>query len=237
MSRQVVARRPRQAWITALLLLSLAGCRPTAPVSGSSLPPTAKADEYARELHTAIWNRLALMPAVAESKFHQQKPISDPVREADVIDHFRMQAVNRGIHPDFAEQVMQAQIDAAILTQKRLHAEWKVRPPAEDAQLRDLMRELRPSIDQANERLLIALQLLGSVPAECGPAIEAAFLRNSPLPPQVPGEAWERAWGPLRAAPKNFLPGRAALGEFASRRATPPENQPLLPELVPEEEE
>lgn len=202
-----------------------------------ALPSDRKnADEYAEELHAAIWNRLALMPSVAQSKFHHQRPISDRAREAEIIEQFRQMAMNRGIHPDFAERVMRAQIDAAKVIQTALFEEWKSQPPAEDMQLRDLVRDLRPSIDVTNERILVALQFLGAVPDEMKQSIEKAFLRRSPLPPHVPGEAWDLAWAPLLAAPRDFMPGRAALGHIPSLRSTLPEHQPLLPDFVPEEE-
>ncbi len=200
----------------------------------SSQSDQSKSSEFATELHAAIWNRLALMPAVAQHKFHQKKPISDRIREADVIQQFRNQAMFRGIHPDFAEAVMRAQIDAARLTQEQLHSEWERDPPPEDAQLRDLVRDLRPSIDETNERMLVALQLLGGVPLECQRALEEAYLRRSPLPPHVPTEAWELAWVPLRSVPPNFMPGRAALGKIPTSRSLLPENQPLLPDFAPE---
>lgn len=196
----------------------------------------SNADEYAEELHAAIWNRLALMPAIAQSKFHHQRPISDRAREAEIIEQFRQMAMNRGIHPDFAERVMRAQIDAAKLIQTALFEEWKSHPPAEDTQLRDLVRDLRPSIDVTNERILVALQLLGAVPDELTQAIEKAYVRRSPLPPHVPGEAWDMAWAPLLTTPRDFMPGRAALGPIATLRSMLPENQPLSPEFVPDEE-
>lgn len=215
---------------------SILGCDRSPPVPLELKSDHAKADEYAAELHAAIWSRLALIPAVAQSKFHSQRPIRDTEREADVIERFRQLAMNRGIHPGFAEQVIAAQIAAATLTQEVLHAEWKSDPPPEDERLRDLVRDLRPSIDHTNERILIALQLLGSVPDECQRAIQDAYQRRSPLPPQVADDAWNMAWKPLLEAPKNFMPGREALGQIPSIRSTLPDYQPLLPEFTPEAE-
>ncbi|MDP1798906.1 MAG: gamma subclass chorismate mutase AroQ [Planctomycetaceae bacterium] len=215
----------------------IVGCTEAPATQPTAPSDQAKADDYAVELHTAIWNRLALMPAVAQNKFHHQRPISDRGREAELVDQFRLQAANRGIQPDFAEKVIRAQIEASKLIQTELHAQWQDHPPSEDTLLRDLVQDLRPSIDLATERLLAALQLLGTVPQENTRAIEHAYARRSPLPPHVPEKAWDVAWAPLRDAPKDFVLSREALKRASSFRSALPENQPLLPEFVPESEQ
>ncbi len=233
--RQAPALQLRVVCATILLLIT--GCYQTAPpLLKASSADRARADEYAEELHAAIWNRLALMPAVAQSKFHQQRPISDRAREAELVEQFRKLAMNRGIHPEFAERVIRAQIDASKRVQTELYEEWKAHPPPEDTHLRDLVQDLRPAIDVTNERMLVALQLLGAVPDELKRAMEHAHARRSPLPPHVSGEAWDVAWGPLLAIPENFMPGREALGPIPTLRSAQPENQPFVPDFAPEEE-
>ncbi len=225
-----------------LLLLTaglLAGCD-----AGDSVPVTEvpfrsecdRAEETALELHTAIWHRLAIMPAVAQIKFVNGRPITDREREELMVEEFRNQAHARGILPDFAERVIRAQIAASKQVQTELYEQWAKAPPSNDEQLRDLAADLRPSIDAVNERILIAMQLLGGCPNDAARVIELAYARRSPLPPQVPEIAWDTAWESLRAAPPNFTPGRAALGRAPSLRSTLPENQPLLPDFTPEEE-
>jgi chorismate mutase len=225
----------------ALLLLTgslLAGC--DAPDSAATSTFTVRsererAEEIAEELHAAVWHRLALMPAVAQTKFVNKRPITDRTRDALLIEEFRTQAHARGIRPEFAERVIRAQIEASKRIQTELYEEWEMTPPADSDTLRDLTQDLRPSIDAVTERMLTALQLLGGCPNEFSRAIEHAYAKRSPLPPQVPDAAWDLAWGPLREIPADFMPGREVLGRMPSVRSTLPENQPLMPEFAPDE--
>ena len=238
--RQSVSRRQPVAAVVCIVLWSalLAGCGAEPSVGSADVPirtERERAEEIAAELHSAVWNRLALMPAVAQVKFVQQRPITDPTREQAVIEEFRAQAQARGIRPEFAERVIVAQLDASKWIQSTLHQRWAQMPPDESEELKDLVQELRPAVDAATERILVALQLMGSCPNECQRAMEHAYARRSPLPPQVPEAAWDMAWAPLREAPPDFMPGRAALGRVPSLRSLSPENQPLTPDFAPEE--
>lgn len=232
--RQAGACRRRLWGLFIIVLLSATGCDAPPQPKAPQQTEREKAEESAEELHAAIWDRLALMPAVARNKLHYQRPISDLTREMELIESFRQQALNRGIHPDFAETVIRGQIESSKRIQERLHAEWTAQSLPEDVPLRDLMRDLRPAIDQTTERLLIALQRLGSVPNEFESAIEQVYARRSTLPPHVPVEAWDMAWAPLREAPRDFLRGAKALSRIPSLKSKPLEHQPLLPEFVPE---
>lgn len=226
----------------ALLLLTaalLVGCDmgDSAPAASVVIPSEReRAEEIALELHAAIWHRLAIMPAVAQTKFVNERPITDRLREESMVEEFRTQAHARGILPDFAERVIRSQIAASKQIQTELYEQWEKAPPSDDEQLRDLAADLRPSIDAVTERMLTALQLLGGCPNEATRAIEHAYARRLPLPPRVPEAAWDTAWTPLRDAPPNFMPGREALGRIPSLRSTLPENQPLIPEFMPEPE-
>ncbi len=232
--RQAGACGPQLWGLLTIALLFVTGCDAPPQPNAPQRTEREKAEESAEELHAAIWDRLALMPAVARNKFHYQRPISDLTREMELIESLRQQALNRGIHPDFAETVIRGQIEASKRIQERLHAEWTAQSPPKDVPLRDLLQELRPAIDQTTERLLIALQRLGSVPNEFESAIEQVYARRSTLPPHVPVEAWDMAWAPLREAPRDFFPGAKALSRIPSLKSKQPENQPLLPEFVPE---
>lgn len=239
--RQSPPRRQLRWWNalgTLLVGALLAGCDSTNSASVTPVPLRSereRAEEIAGELHSAVWNRLALMPAVAHVKFVQQRPITDRVREQELTDDFRSQAQARGIRPEYAERVITAQLEASKLIQSKLYEQWTQSPPSDSDTLRDLTQELRPAIDAATERILTALQLLGGCPTEFQRAMEHAYARRSPLPPQVPEVAWDIAWAPLRETPTDFMPGRAALGRVPSLRSMSPENQPLSPDFAPEE--
>lgn len=217
----------------------LAGCQPTAS-SSSSTSKTAPAlhDRLTVSgdlLHSAIWSRLALMPSVAYAKFVDNRPVTDRIREEEQVERFRRAAELRGISPDFAEAVMRGQIAASKQIQERLLADWAVHPPTADWSFRSLNNDLRPAIDETNDRMLVALQLLGTMPDEFPSLMELLSERRQPLPPNVTEEAWATAWWPLRTAKVPYLlerPGRVMRGPSAM--PTMPQHQPLLPDFMPE---
>jgi chorismate mutase-like protein len=122
-----------------------------------------------RRFITIITRRLALMPAVARWKWEHGMPIEDPVREVELIAAFRQKAESRGIDPEFAEQVIVAQIDAAKLIQRECFRRWETSPPEHGSIVLDLANELRPRLDRLTDDLLDVLAerpVIGTEPME-----------------------------------------------------------------------
>jgi cyclohexadienyl dehydratase len=102
--------------------------------------------------------RLALMPEVAAIKYQQQKPITDPDREREVIEQSVADAQAMNLEGEAARVFFSVQIRMARAVQEQLFARWLARgeqPP----KARDLVRELRPELDAIGRELLPAVCL------------------------------------------------------------------------------
>jgi len=119
------------------------------PCAASSAPPAAA---------TAIWvdavaERNATARDVAAYKFIAQRPIEDPVREAQILQRKREQAAAAGLDPDDVEATYLQLMEANKLLQHvafhryRLGAAIEPAPPLE---------ETRQRIDAVDERLFAA---------------------------------------------------------------------------------
>ena len=131
------------------------------------VPPLGAAPQFVREsdlidrVIELIDRRLDLMPEVAAGKYRQQKPITDPARERDVIEQSSADA--EAIHLDraAARAFFSAQIAMARSVQNQLFEQWRSRnetPPAS----RDLTTEIRPQLDAIGRELLPAVYLASS---------------------------------------------------------------------------
>jgi cyclohexadienyl dehydratase len=113
--------------------------------------------------------RLALMPEVAAIKFQQQKPITDPAREREVLKQSVDDARTMHLDADAAGAFFSAQIRMASAVQEHLFARWRTgagQPPA----ARDLVKELRPELDRLGRELLPAVYLASPALADTSAA-------------------------------------------------------------------
>lgn len=124
--------------------------------------------------------RLALMPEVAATKYSQQKPIADPAREQEVLEHSVADAQALQLDPTAARAFFSVQILMARAIQERCFTDWKTRdlsPP----RARDLAQELRPALDAIGRELLPAVFLASSALAAAPPStleVRLATLRR-----------------------------------------------------------
>jgi chorismate mutase len=113
-----------------------------APARGSLLPLIGSAAE-----------RVQVADLVAAAKFPDQ-PITDPVREQQVLDMAAAQAPKLGLDPAFAVRFFRDQIEAAKVVEYGLFARWTAHPDQVPAHKPDLATEVRPIIDRINGELL-----------------------------------------------------------------------------------
>lgn len=141
----------RRAGLALGLLLLVVGLEAAAP-------RFARDDELIDAVVALIEQRLALMPEVAAIKFQQQKPISDPAREREVIEQSVADARALNLDGEAARAFFTVQIAMARAVQEQCFARWQAggeKPPA----ARDLVRELRPQLDALGRKLLPAVYL------------------------------------------------------------------------------
>lgn len=147
----------RAAGILSLCLLSVATA-------------AARADEHfltdeaavARLLDLAD-QRLALMPAVAATKWRTHAPISDPEREKVVIRHAGELAAPLGLAAEPVERVFEIQIRLAVDVETRMTDGWTAHGFDYPGPLPDLATQLRPQIDRVTTQLLRSLYLVAPV--------------------------------------------------------------------------
>lgn len=102
--------------------------------------------------------RLALMPDVAAAKWIAGQPVSDPAREATVIQSAGDAAARRGLARAPVEALFEQQITLARESQSKWMERWR-QEGAGPTSARSLRDDLRPTIDHLTQALLRSLSL------------------------------------------------------------------------------
>ena len=114
----------------------------------SAAPPTLA------PLLNSIAERLEIADQVALSKWDSHKPVEDKKREQDVIASAVAQAPSYKLDPAAVEQFFTAQIEANKLVQYTHLSDWQFQGKAPDDPRPDLVKQIRPQLDQLQKRLL-----------------------------------------------------------------------------------
>ncbi|KVE38010.1 chorismate mutase [Burkholderia sp. TSV86] len=103
-----------------------------------------------------VSQRLALAEPVAQWKWINKKPISDPPREAALLADVEKRAQRSGVDPAYARAFFEDQISASKAAQNALFANWRAtHGPTGPAP--DLATSTRPQLDRLTQSLLSAL--------------------------------------------------------------------------------
>lgn len=105
-------------------------------------------------LLNSIAERLEIADQVALSKWDSKKPVEDRKREQEVIASVVAQAPTYKLDPTAAEQFFSAQIEANKLVQYTHLSDWQFQGKAPDDPRPDLVKQIRPQLDQLQKRLL-----------------------------------------------------------------------------------
>jgi cyclohexadienyl dehydratase len=128
----------------------------------SSSPQAAPAfddpAQYVEQILELSGERRALMREVAAWKWRQQRPITDPERERELIERMREQAQVLGLSPGAVEDFFELQMRWAREQQALAFAEWQDKQVAVPTP-RDLSTQLRPELDRIGRELLLNLYL------------------------------------------------------------------------------
>ncbi|MBD8270442.1 chorismate mutase [Pseudomonas fluorescens] len=116
--------------------------------SASAAPPTLE------PLLNSIAERLEIADQVALSKWDSKKPVEDKKREQEVIASVVAQAPSYKLDPAVAEQFFSAQIEANKLVQYTHLSDWQFQGKAPDDPRPDLVKQIRPRLDELQKRLL-----------------------------------------------------------------------------------
>lgn len=123
-------------------------------VASAQAATPSPAPEALKPLLVTLNERLNIGDLVALSKWDSGKPIQDSTREAQVIFDVRAQAVYRKLDQDAISQFVTAQMEANKLVQYGLLAEWQAAGKAPDTPRPDLAKQIRPRLDELQNRLL-----------------------------------------------------------------------------------
>ncbi|MBK5548858.1 MULTISPECIES: chorismate mutase [unclassified Pseudomonas] len=133
----------------------LLGCAVLVLFVGSTQAATpAKAPEALKPLLVTLNERLNIGDLVALTKWDSGKPIQDSVREAQVIANAKALAAERKLDPQAVGQLLAAQMEANKLVQYGLLAKWRAAGKAPDTPRPDLAKQIRPRLDELQNRLL-----------------------------------------------------------------------------------
>ena len=106
------------------------------------------------QLLNSIAERLTIADQVALSKWDSKKPVEDKKREQEVLASVIAQAPEYKLEPAAAEQFFSAQIEANKLVQYTHLSDWQFQGKAPDEPRPDLIKQVRPQLDQLQKRLL-----------------------------------------------------------------------------------
>ncbi|WP_339496592.1 chorismate mutase [Pseudomonas canadensis] len=105
-------------------------------------------------LLNSIAERLEIADQVALSKWDSHKPVEDKKREQEVIASVVAQAPSYKLAPAAVEQFFSAQIEANKLVQYTHLSDWQFQGKAPDDPRPDLVKQIRPQLDELQKRLL-----------------------------------------------------------------------------------
>lgn len=132
-------------------------------LKGGSYKPTYDAienfeiEQKIDELLLLIQKRLVIMHEVARTKWNQNLPIEDKIREQQILADLAAKANQYGLDEKLVTQFFQAQIDASKEIQKNDFLLWKENDLSKFDKTFSLKDELRFYIDQLNNEIILLL--------------------------------------------------------------------------------
>ena len=102
--------------------------------------------------------RLQIARQVALEKWYSGARVEDPSREAEVLQNAAKDGENVGLESTQVEEFFKAQIEANKLIQYSLLADWRRDGRAPGHAAADLVKEIRPQLDEIEKRLIQELK-------------------------------------------------------------------------------
>lgn len=142
--------------------------------------------------------RLVIMHEVARTKWSQNVPIEDKIREQQILADFVIKASQYGLDGRFVTQFFQAQMDAAKEIQKKDFFLWKKNNMPKFEKIFSLKEELRFYIDQLNNEMIALLSTIYSQPLE----LNSKYVIEQPISIRhsdyIENDIWLLAISPLK---------------------------------------
>lgn len=150
------------------------------------------------ELLLLIQKRLVIMHEVARTKWNQNLPIEDKIREQQILADLAARANQYGLNEKLVTRFFQAQMDASKEMQKKDFFLW-----SEDGELKfekifSLKDELRAYIDQLNNEMIVLLSKIFTKSFE----LNSSYVLDQPISIRssdyIENEIWLIAISPLK---------------------------------------
>lgn len=147
-----------------------------------------------------IQKRLVIMHEVARTKWNQNLPIEDAVREQQILAALANQAKQNGLDETLATRFFQAQIEASKEVQRSDFIFWKEKGVLKFEKTFSLKDELRSYIDQLNADMLVLLSKIYTKSACVHKHIleQPPSIRSSEA---IENDIWALAISPLKIHP------------------------------------
>lgn len=123
-------------------------------VASAQAATPSPAPEALKPLLETLNERLNIGDLVALTKWDSGKPVQDSTREAQVIFQVRAEATYLRLDLEDISQFVTAQMEANKLVQYGLLAEWQAAGRAPDTPRPDLVKQIRPRLNELQNRLL-----------------------------------------------------------------------------------
>ncbi|MEV5889542.1 chorismate mutase [Nonomuraea fuscirosea] len=156
-------RMTRYAMIAGMFGAATVPAAPQATAAATPMSAVGSAAEASTSrgklgpLTDVVIERIRVGDDVAASKFGTDSPIEDPVREEQVLEQVRKQAVAAELDPDAAVAFFRDQITASKVVQKGLFARWTAHPQEAPTTRPDL-GQIRERLDRLTTDLLAELK-------------------------------------------------------------------------------
>ena len=180
----VLLRRRRRLWLVLPLLAALA--TPATAGPGAAAIPLEDPQTLLTGVLRLADERLALMPAVAVTKWIHRQAIEDTAREHAVIEGAASQAAGAGLAREPVARLFELQVRLARQLQQELHERWSRDGFDAEPVPTSLTDALRPRLDRLTTALVEALYL-------AAPALRDRNLLRAVANDVLPATRWTPA--------------------------------------------
>lgn len=156
-----------------------------------------KVEQEVDKLLLLIQKRLVIMHEVARTKWNQNLPIEDKVREQQVLTALACQASQHGLDEKLVVRFFHAQIEASKEIQRKDFIVWSQSSGLKFEKIFSLKDELRFYIDQLNQEMIGLLSKIYRQSFDVSKSVldHPISLRNSDY---IDSEVWSLAISPLK---------------------------------------
>lgn len=150
------------------------------------------------QLLLLVQKRLAIMHEVARTKWNQNLPIEDKIREQQILVELAEKASQYHLEPRWITNFFQAQIEASKEIQKMDFAAWEKENRLKFVEVFSLKDELRIYIDEINHEMILLLNKILNRDFDANRQLILSQPISSRKTDHINHEVWQLAISPLK---------------------------------------